>query len=209
MIQLYRKHPEDISFYYFRNFFVIWSLCTIAIGGAETFFGTAYAKSMALSFAVPFLYVAGAYLVKLPFVLYQKVNALTHILFALIIIAGILFGLTTFVNANKLIATLGPLQGVFTHLAANLTAYRIWSTLAIFVPIGLFFFYEAAKGYVMSNRIRAALIGGGFIIAGISEWFHIQAKHAAGADFYTVLGFFLVAAGLFYALWRRPSPVVA
>lgn len=206
-IHLYRKHPGNVSLYYFRNFFLIWSICTLGIGAAETFFGTPYAKSMALSFAVPFLYVASAYLVRLPFVLYQKVSALTHIFVVLVIVAGVLFGLTTFVNANKLIPSLGPLAGVFSHLAQNLTLYRIWTTLAIFVPIGAFFFYEAANGHETKNRIRAALIGGGLVIAGLSEWFHIQAKHAASADFYTVIGFFLVVVGLFYAFWTSPVPL--
>lgn len=208
MIRQYRNHPENTSFYYFRNFFVIWSLCTLAIGGAETFFGTAYAKSMSLAIAVPFLYVASAYLITLPFVLYQKKGALSILLAVAVVAAGVLFGLTTFFTANKLLSNLGPLESVFAHLSRNLTLYRIWSTLAIFVPMGIFFFAEAAKSQEFQNRIRSALIASGLVVAGISEWFHIQAKHAAGADFYTVLGFFLVLAGLFYPLWMMAVPAM-
>jgi len=201
-IRLYRKHPEETSFYYFRNFFVIWSLCTLAIGVAETTIGTPYAKSMALSFAVPFLYVASAYLIRLPFAMYGRGSTISVILMVFVITAGGLFGATTFVGANKLITTLGPLQGLFEHLSANLTQYRIWSTLAIFVPIGLFFYYEAARSQVFHNRLRSIFVGSGFIVAGVSEYFHIIEKHAAGADIYTVLGFFLVTFGLFYPLWK-------
>lgn len=206
---LRRAHPDNQSFYYFRNFLMIWSVCTVAIGAAETFFGTAYAKSMALSVAVPFLYVASAYLVVLPFSLYEKRGALSRFLAILVIVAGILFGATTFVTANKLIPSLGLLQDLFAHLSANLTLYRIWSTLAIFVPIGIFFFYEAAKYREMRSRIRSVLIGSGLIIAGVSEYFHILAKHHAGADFYTVLGFLLVTAGLLYPLWKPSMPQAA
>lgn len=206
LFQLHRNHPQEITFYYFRNFIAIWSVCTFAIGAAETFFGTPYAKSMALAFAVPLLYVASAFLVKLPFALYEKRSVYLNVLLAVIIIAGVIFGATTFVTANKLLAATGPLQGFFGHMSKNLTVYRIWSTLIIFVPVGLFFVYQGLNSRELRNRIRALLIGSGLITAGVSEWFHIQAKHAAGADLYTVIGFVLITAGFFFPLLIKESP---
>lgn len=207
MIQLYRKQRER-SLWYFRNFFVLWSLCTVAIGLAEVFFhGNSYARSMALAFAVPFLYVASAFLVKLPFVMYEKEGTPSQILAAVVIIAGILFGMTTFFSANKMIGELGIFSDFFAHLSKNLTQYRIWTTLAIFVPIGVFFYVEAARGRVFQSRVRSVLIGSGLIVAGIAEYFHIVAKHAAGADIYTVLGFFLVVFGLLLPFfWKSSLP---
>lgn len=206
MVWFYRKHPDNVSLYYFRNFFAVWSVCTVAIGAAETFWHTPYAKSMALSLAVPFLYVASAFLIKLPFALYMRRVSVANSLAALVIIAGIFFGATSFVSANKLIGSLGPLNGIFKHLAANLATYRIWSTLIIFIPVGLFFLVEAIRSAGLTNRIRSGLVGVGLVTAGVSEYFHISAKHAAGADFYTVLGFFLVVGGLYYGFLKSPAP---
>lgn len=208
LVQLSRRHPENISIRYARNFLLIWSVCTLAIGAAETFFQTSYAKSMALAIAVPFLYVASAYLVKLPFALYQKSGWGVNLLIVLIIGLGVLFGLTTLVNAQQLIPALGPLQGLFRLLVKHQTALRIWSTLAIFVPVGIFFLLEMRKSREWHTSIRLFLIGIGLVVAGVSEYFHIQAKHAAGADFYTVLGFFLITAGFLYAS-RREAPALA
>lgn len=206
LFQLHRNHPDEITFYYFRNFIAIWLVCTFAIGAAETFFGTPYAKSMALAFAVPLLYVASAFLVKLPFALHHKKGIYLNVLLAVIIIAGVIFGATTFVTANKLLASTGPLQAFFGHMSKNLTIYRIWSTIIIFVPVGLYFISEGLKSQEFRNRIQALLIGSGLITAGVSEWFHIQAKHAAGADFYTLLGFFLITVGFFFPLFIKESP---
>lgn len=210
VLQLARKYPGDLFFRNFRNFLILWSFCTLAIGSAETFFhGNAYVKSMALSFAVPFLYVASSFLIKIPFLLYQKKGSFVTGLVVLVIVVGVLFGLTTFLKANKLMESLGPLQGLFQHLSKNLATYRVWSTLLIFVPVGLFFFVEALKSQELQNRIRSVLVGSGLIVAGVSEYFHILAKHAAGADFYTVFGFFLVVAGLLLPFWKKvgaPAP---
>lgn len=207
LFQLHRNHPQEITFYYFRNFIAIWSICTFAIGSAEVFFGTPYAKSMALAFAVPLLYVASTFLVKLPFALHNKKGIYLNVLLAVIIIAGVIFGTTTFVTANKLLASTGPLQGFFGHMSKNLTVYRLWSTTAIFVPVGLFFIYEGLRtSTLLRTKIRALLIGAGLVTAGVSEWFHIQAKHAASADFYTLIGFFIITVGFFYPLFIKQSP---
>lgn len=200
MIQMCRKRPGEVIYYYLRNFFIIWSICTLFIGAAETFFGTPYAKSMALAIAVPFLYVASAFLIKLPFALFKKGLVLANLLAVVVVLMGVLFGLTTFFQANKLVSSLGPLQELFAHLASRLSFYRIWSTLLIFVPVGVFFLFDVLKKQLLVDRLSALLIGSGLIVAGVSEWFHIQAKHAAGADFYTVFGFLLVVAGLSYPL---------
>lgn len=205
MFQLRRNNPQEVTYYYFRNFIIIWSICTVAIGAAETFFHTEYAVLTALSIALPFLYVASANLVKLPFALYNKKGMLPNFLAGLVVILGISYGVVIFLNINNLIDKLGPLQGIFSFLASNAFQIHIWTILIIFSLVALFFLYGAVKSPNWSGRIRQVLVGTGLLVAAIAERVHVLEFHAAGKDFYIILGFVLIIAGLFYPLLVKES----
>lgn len=213
MMALYRKHPNDRAFYYFRNFFLIWSACTIGVGAAETFIGTVPGVFTTLSLVLPFLYVAATYLIKVPFALTGKSDSWPNwpnILSAIAVIAGIFYGLSLFLSVQDLVKDTGVFEPIFQFMAKDGNKWifnlHIFTMLAIFVPVGIFFFYEAAKSFEFQNRVRSAMIGIGLIIAGLAEWYHVAGLHADNRDFFLLFGFLLVIVGLIYPLYRQAVP---
>lgn len=211
--QLARKHPENVSFRYFRNFALLWVICTVAIGAAETFSGQFAVVVTTLGLVIPFLYIAAVYLIRVPFALYQKEGAFSAFLAGLSVVLGVFYGLSLFIMGKGLGANTGPLEELFAYMAKemaflklpNVLVFHMVTMLAIFVPVGFFFLMEAFKSKEAENRVRSILIGLGLIIAGIAEWYHVTGLHAANRDFILIFGFLLVVVGLFYPAWRAAS----
>lgn len=188
---LSRKNPKEPLYSSFRNFFLIWSACTVFIGSAETFFHETKVVFTALAFGLPFLYVAAAYLITLPFVISKNLGRTPTILSLLAITLGAFYGLSVFIMANNLESQTGFLRPLFTHLTQYVLYYHIASMLAIFLPIGVFFL------------TRNFFIGAGLIIAGLGEWYHVVGLHAAQRDVVIVVGFVLIVLGLLVTIRKR------
>lgn len=202
MIQLKSRHPEQPTLSNWRNFFLIWSVCTIAIGGAEVVFGHAEAVFLTLAVAVPFLYVASVFLIGLPFALEQQKGTLPNFLTILVIALGIFYGLSIFIKTKALEAQIGPLQPLFEHMSKQVFFYHILTMLLIFGAVGLYFLYQATRANQTVERISSFLIGVGLIVAGLGEWYHVVGLHTAPRDFAIIFGFLLILFGLLYPTFR-------
>lgn len=202
MIQLKSRHPEQPNLSNWRNFFLIWSVCTVAIGGAEVVFGHVEAVFLTLALAIPFLYVASVFLIKLPFTLEQQKGVLPNFLTVVVIALGIFYGLSIFIKTKAAEAQTGPLQPLFEHMSKQVFFYHILSIVLIFGAVGLYFLYKAIRTNQNVERVSSFLIGVGLVVAGLAEWYHVQGLHAAPRDFVLIFGFLLILFGLLYPSFR-------
>lgn len=220
LVQLVRRYPDDITFRYFRNSILMWSVYMLGVGGAETFSGKTPVVFTTLSIVLVFFYIASSYIVRIPFAITRKEGSWSKFLSALIIGLGIFLGLSLFLMEQNLQASTGPLAGLFAYMSGQFSTafalsrvlvYHMIVILVIFVPVGTFFFFEASRAIEARNRIRSILVGIGLIIAVNAEWYHVAGLHNANAnrDLLLIFGFLLIVVGLFYPTWKPTArPVV-
>ena len=224
---LYRAHKKDPSnpyAYYFRNFSMLWTACTLIGAAAVVLGGTVYAQLMGAAFSLPFHYIASAILLMLPFALYRKEGILPKSLAALIVLIGLFIGSVIFVKANNLFGALGPVGAFYMQLFPSLKYIRLIPILAVLVPLGLFFLIEAWRATNKVARVRSLLIGIGTIIIGVFGGTHVflgpvpLGFHIKIAELFVPLGFLIAFGGLLYGflgvryagkrppIWRSSSP---
>lgn len=203
-----RRNPETSGFYYFRNFFGLWSVCTFFTGIIAVASIQAPLKPLlGAAIGVPFYYFAMAYLVRLPFAMYKKIGTLPNLLSALVVLVGLSIGLGNYFvkvagNAAAAGATLAPLMELFAGVN-----YRVWTTGLFIIPVGLFFLYEATRAVSGTARAGAIVIAIGLIGAGIAEPQHIVAAHGLLADFGTTAAFIVIFVGLALPFLLKPREI--
>lgn len=201
MHKAYKKNPENHTTRIFRNFFSVWVICSAIMGAMAMFIGTTLAIGLSLAFGVPFLYLASALLVWLPFILYRKYLVVAKILSIVIALWAIVFGVIIYVNVTGMLDSIGPLSGLFAHVFNNIAYYHLFGLSIIFVPLGIFFFREASKSSLKQSRVQATLIGVGLIIGGVSESFHafvINPTWFDIVDFGVPIGWLLIIIAILY-----------
>lgn len=205
--RFYQKYPETVAFYYFRNFFGLWSVCTffagiIAVAGIQA----PLKPLLGAAIGVPFYYFAMAYLIRLPFAMYKKMGAVPNLLSAVIVLSGISIGAGNyFVKVLGSATTAGFLEPLMKISSG--VDFRVWTTGLFLVPIGLFFLYEATRSVSGVVRVSAIIVGIGIIAAGIGEPQHVVAKHASIADFGVAIAFVVMLIGLSIPFLLRPREV--
>lgn len=201
MHRAYRKDPENHTARIFRNFFSVWVVCSVIMGTLAVFVGTPLAIGLSLAFGVPFLYLASALLVFLPFVLYRQHMGIARFLSAIIAIWAIVLGIIIYVNVTETLPSVGPLAGFFEHVFRNIGYYHLFGLSVIFVPLSIFFFCEAAKSTTYQFRVQAILIGLGLLIGGLSESVHAFILNPTWfdiVDFGVPIGWLFVIVAVFY-----------
>ena len=203
--RFYKKYPETVAFYYFRNFFGLWSVCTffagiIAVAGIQA----PLKPLLVAAIGVPFYYFAMAYLIRLPFAMYNKMGAVPNLLSAVAVLSGLSIGVGNYFVKVVGSATTVCFFAPFMEISSGLD-FRVWTTGLFLVPVGLFFLYEATRSVSVVARVSAVIVGIGIIGAGILEPQHVVAKHAPIADFGVAATFVVMLIGLSLPFLLRPK----
>jgi hypothetical protein len=193
----YKKDKNVIAFYYFRNFFLFWSVCTIFRGVIDI---AQIQKPLSIwlggVIGVPFYYFALAYLIRIPFGMYNKKMIIANIASTVVVLIGILIGLSDYFGKISNIANAGILSPVIKYILSTGLYFRVFTTILFMVPTGLFFFYEAYRSTTLLARTGSAIIGFGIVLASIFEPQHILFKHIHTADFGVTFAFIVILLGL-------------
>lgn len=203
-----RSGSKDAVAKSLRNFFAVWGVCSVIMGALGVFIGTSFAIGLSLAFGVPFLYLASAGLLFLPFALYKRYLGLAKILSAAVALWAVLLGLIIYANVTGSLEILGPLASFAEHVFANIAWYHLVGLSSIFIPLGVFFFSESAKATASSSKNRTFFLGLGLLIGGVSESFHAFALNPTWfdiVDFGVPIGWLFVLFALLYPRFN-PAP---